>query len=129
MKKLLYFLAIFTVTTSLPVCAQDFLPIFQRINDDVLKNGRAYENLREATTSIGHRLTGSDNGSKAEDYAFNLLKSYGYDNVQYQEFNVEAWTRGTVSLIIGTGNNAKSIPVVALAHSPEIGRASCRERV
>lgn len=118
MKKLLYFLAIFTVTTSLPVCAQDFLPIFQRINDDVLKNGRAYENLREATTSIGHRLTGSDNGSKAEDYAFNLLKSYGYENVQYQEFNVEAWTRGTVSLIIGTGNNAKSIPVVALAHSP-----------
>ncbi|HQN56983.1 MAG TPA: hypothetical protein PLR24_07100, partial [Saprospiraceae bacterium] len=60
MKKLLSFLAIFTVTTSLPVCAQDFLPIFQRINDDVLKNGRAYENLREATTSIGHRLTGSD---------------------------------------------------------------------
>ncbi len=118
MKKLLSFLTLLLITNAIPLIAQDFLPIFGKINHDVLKNGRAYETLRDATATIGHRLTGSENGRKAEEYAFNLLKSYGYDNVRYQAFNVEAWTRETVTVKIGAGNDFKSYPVVALAHSP-----------
>ena len=96
------------------------LPVFERINADVMQNGRAYASLEEATETIGHRLTGSTNGKKAEEYALNLLKSYGYANTRFQEFNVEAWSRDTVSLTLVPENsdNFVDYEVVALAHSP-----------
>lgn len=95
-------------------------PVFTRINNDVLQNGRAYESLGEASETIGHRLTGSPNGKKAEEYALNLLKSYGYTDARFQEFNVEAWSRDTVSLTLVPENsdNFVDYEVVALAHSP-----------
>ena len=39
--------------------------VFIKINQDVLYRGRSYETLGEATSTIGHRLTGSVNGKKA----------------------------------------------------------------
>ncbi len=98
----------------------EFVPTFQKINDDVLKNSRAYETLGEATSTIGHRLTGSPNGAKAEQYAFNLFKKYGYADVKYQPFEVESWMRDTVTLEIvpNKSDNFRTVPVVALAHSP-----------
>lgn len=98
----------------------EFVPTFQKINDDVLKNSRAYETLGEATSTIGHRLTGSPNGAKAEQYAFNLFKKYGYTDVKYQPFEVESWMRDTVTLEIvpNKSDNFRTVPVVALAHSP-----------
>lgn len=98
----------------------EFVPTFQKINEDVLKNSRAYETLGEATSTIGHRLTGSPNGAKAEQYAFNLFKKYGYTDVKYQPFEVESWMRDTVTLEIvpNKSDNFRTVPVVALAHSP-----------
>ena len=94
--------------------------VFGKINDDVLTRGRAYETLGEATSSIGHRLTGSPNGKKAEDFAYNLLKEYGFSDVKYMPFEVESWARDTVSLsIVPKGSdNFRDVEVVALAHSP-----------
>src|SRR4051812_36069200 len=87
---------------------------FVRVNDEVSKNSKAYATLQEATSTIGHRLTGSDNGHKAEEYTYNKFKEYGFDDVQYQEFQVEAWSRGKVAVAIG----GDSIPAVTLGHSP-----------
>ncbi len=94
--------------------------VFRLINKDVLENGKAYESLQTASETIGHRLTGTSNGKKAEEFAYNLLKGYGYNNVQYQEFKVEAWSRDTVSLTLVPENsdNFVDYEVVALAHSP-----------
>jgi hypothetical protein len=94
--------------------------IFLKINQDVLKNGKVYETLGDATSTIGHRLTGSTNGKKAEEYAFNLLKKYGYPQTQYQPFVVESWSRDTVSLTLvpEKSDNYVDYEVVALAHSP-----------
>lgn len=93
--------------------------VFTKINQDVLSRGRAYETLETATSTIGHRLTGSENGKKAEEFAYKLLKEYGLD-VKYMPFEVETWARDTVSLSIVPRNsdNFRDIPVVALAHSP-----------
>jgi carboxypeptidase Q len=93
---------------------------FNKINQDVLTNGRAYETLGEATSSIGHRLTGSPNGKKAEEFAYKLLKEYGFSDVKYMPFEVETWARDTVSLAIVPRNsdNFRDLKVVALAHSP-----------
>lgn len=98
----------------------DLEKVFQRINDEVLQHGRAYETLTDASQQIGHRLTGSPNGTKAETYAHDLLKSYGFKDVQYQPFEVESWLRDTVTLAIvpGKSDNFREVPVVALAHSP-----------
>jgi carboxypeptidase Q len=106
--------------TSFTIKDNGLKQIFTTINEDVLKNGRAYETLGEASAKIGHRLTGSPNGKQAEDYALQLLKSYGYKNARFQEFNVEAWSRDTVSLTLVPENsdNFVDFEVVALAHSP-----------
>jgi hypothetical protein len=93
--------------------------IFRRINDEVQQKSRAYGTLKEATETIGHRLTGSSNGKKAEEYAYNLLKSYGFKDVRYQPFEVESWSRGTLEVAVG--NNPQSLSAiksVSLAHSP-----------
>ncbi|PWJ60033.1 Zn-dependent M28 family amino/carboxypeptidase [Dyadobacter jejuensis] len=93
---------------------------FQKINNEVSKHSRAYQTLDEATSSIGHRLTGSPNGQQAEEYAFNLLKEYGFTDVVYQPFVVESWMRDTVTLSMApsSSDNFREIPVVSLAHSP-----------
>lgn len=98
----------------------DLSLVFTKINDDVLKNGKAYETLGEATSTIGHRLTGSNNGKKAEEFAFNLFKKYGFLDTKYQPFVVESWSRDTVSLSLvpEESDNFVDYEVVALAHSP-----------
>ena len=93
---------------------------FSKLDREIKNNSKAYQTLEQATRTIGHRLTGSTNGAKAEEYAFNLLKSYGFSDVAYQPFEVEAWMRDTVTLSIapGSSDNFRDVPVVSLAHSP-----------
>lgn len=95
--------------------------IFHEINQEVKANSKAYATLQVATKTIGHRLTGSENGKKAEEYAYQLFQQYGFEEVKYQPFEVEAWMRGDVSLkLTQAGKNTyEKIPVVSLAHSPE----------
>lgn len=96
----------------------DFSAAFNRINAEVQSNSKAYINLKNATESIGHRLTGSANGEKAEEYAYKLLTSYGYD-VKFQPFEVESWSRLTNETKIGdTKDSLAKITSVTLAHSP-----------
>jgi len=94
--------------------------VFSRINAEVLGRSQAYETLREATSTIGHRLTGSPNGKRAEEFTYNRFRQYGFRNVRYQPFEVESWTRDTVTLEIvpSRSDNFHTYRVVALAHSP-----------
>lgn len=110
-------IALFSAFTS---PADDLEALFAKINEDVLNRGRAYETLEEATSTIGHRLTGSPNGKKAEEFTYKLLKEYGFADVKYMPFEVESWARDTVSLaIVPKGSdNFRDVEVVALAHSP-----------
>jgi hypothetical protein len=92
--------------------------IFAKINKEVVDNSNAYTSLKIASETIGHRLTGSENGKKAEQFAFDLLTSYGFTNVRFQPFEVESWSRGTLDVSIGSINNLKTYKSVSLAHSP-----------
>ncbi|RZK41328.1 MAG: M20/M25/M40 family metallo-hydrolase [Pedobacter sp.] len=97
---------------------ENFAPSFKQINSEVQSNSNAYANLRDASATIGHRLTGSANGAKAEEYAYNLLKSYGCD-VKYQPFEVESWNRKTIDVKIGSSaSQMNTVRAVTLAHSP-----------
>jgi hypothetical protein len=86
---------------------------FARINTEVLQNSKAYATLGEATSTIGHRLTGSENGKKAEAYTYNKFKEYGFD-VQFQEFETKAWARGTIAVTL----DGDSVKAVTLGHAP-----------
>lgn len=108
---------------TLPSHAQgkaEWAATFEKIDKEVSKNAKAYQTLEDATKKIGHRLTGSENGKKAEQYAFDLLKSYGYADVQFQPFTAESWSRGSLSVLIGAeNNNMLSVKAVTLAHAPQ----------
>ncbi len=114
-------IAVFVATLSAFKIKGDSLEsVFVKINQEVLYRGRSYETLEIATSTIGHRLTGSTNGKKAEEFAYKLLKEYGFVDVKYLPFEVESWARDTVSLSIvpRKSDNFVELPVVALAHSP-----------
>ncbi|MCE7865025.1 MAG: M20/M25/M40 family metallo-hydrolase [Bacteroidetes bacterium CHB5] len=113
MKKVAPILWLFLLVTA--ACKVETRPeVFKRINTEVLQNSKAYTTLEEATSSIGHRLTGSENGKKAEEYTYNKFKEYGFTDVQYQEFETKAWSRGTIAVTID-GENVKA---VTLGHAP-----------
>jgi Zn-dependent M28 family amino/carboxypeptidase len=88
--------------------------LFARIDTEIQQNAKGYSTLKEASETIGHRLTGSENGAKAEEYTYNKFKEYGFEEVEYQTFEVEAWSRGTVSVSI----NDEPVKAVTLGHSP-----------
>ncbi len=122
MKKLTGFLTLCSFLFISSLTAQEkpeWKSIFTRINQEVLTHSKAYSSLKTATSSIGHRLTGSANGKKAEEFAYNLLKSYGFTNLRYQPFEVESWSRGTIRVQMGTDpTNLQDLKSVSLAHSP-----------
>ena len=94
--------------------------LFARIDTEINANAKGYSTLKEASETIGHRLTGSENGAKAEEYTYNKFKEYGFEDVEYQTFEVEAWSRGEVSLQI----NGDDVKVVTLGHSPVIAEVT-----
>jgi hypothetical protein len=115
-------LVLLTSFVSFTITAQEnpeWKTVFSRINSEVLANSKAYSSLKHATETIGHRLTGSENGKKAEEYAYNLLKSYGFSDVRYQPFEVESWSRGKIQVTVGPSlSGQQPVKAVTLAHSP-----------
>ena len=113
------FLSLIFTVSAISVYAQDnFSADFTKINTEVQQHSKAYSTLKFATENIGHRLTGSANGAKAEEYVFGLLKSYGYE-VRYQPFEVESWSRLTNDTQVGDSESTlKTIKTVTLAYSP-----------
>lgn len=79
---------------------------------------QGYEWLAWSTTHIGHRLTGSDQGRKAEAYADSLFRAGGLDTVYFEPFEAEVWNRGDVSLSVEGGGGARQLSCTALANTP-----------
>ncbi len=59
----------------------------------------AYRSLKQLCESFEHRMTGTLNGQRAEQFVFEKLQSYGYD-VRYQSFAVNVWQRKRVHFAI-----------------------------
>ena len=108
-----FLLTLGLVSTTMSLSAQTNQQVLDLINKEVQQNSEAYQQLKKATETIGHRATGTENGRIAEEYAANLLRSYGYD-VSFQEFTFSGWNRKSLDLKI----NNQPIKAVALAHSP-----------
>ncbi|HRP31448.1 MAG TPA: M28 family peptidase [Agriterribacter sp.] len=111
---ILLFLVYFAISFS--VTAQQYPEwdaVFSRITREVTQHSEAYGQLKNITQQVGHRLTGSAQGEKAETFAYQLLALYGL-NTRYQTFEAESWSRGSLAVEI----NHQKYRSVALAHSP-----------
>ena len=69
--------------------------IAQQIVETALREQRGYEYLRELC-EIGPRLSGSENSIKAINWAYEKMKSLGFDKVWLQPVMVPHWERGDV---------------------------------
>ena len=68
--------------------------MIRRIADEVLVNGKAYENLRQLTKEIGPRLAGSQGMVKAEKWGLERMQESGAEKAWMQECMVPHWVRG-----------------------------------
>ena len=66
----------------------------KKISDEVLSNGKTYENLRFLCKKIGPRLSGSPQAQKAVEATASMLKEAGADTVYLQPCMVPHWVRG-----------------------------------
>jgi carboxypeptidase Q len=83
------------LSVSLQLLAQNEDSLFiRRIANEILLNGKAYDNLRDLTKNIGARLTGSPNMVKAEKWGQAVLQKTGADKVWLQQCMVPHWVRG-----------------------------------
>lgn len=91
---------------------------FKNISDEMLVHGTAYENLRDLTQNIGHRLSGSVAYEKSVDWAVLKLKEAGADKVWKEEVMVPVWERGKESLQIKDKSGKwKSLRMLSLGNS------------
>lgn len=80
---------------NLPVVAQQTDSVtIKKISDEIMTNGKAYENLHYLCKKIGPRLTGSANAQKAVEATAKMLKEAGADTVYLQPCMVPHWVRG-----------------------------------
>ncbi|WP_288460855.1 M28 family peptidase [uncultured Chryseobacterium sp.] len=95
---------------------------FAKISTEILNKGKAYNELRELTKNIGHRLSGSASYEKAVTWAEQKLRDAGADKVWLQEVMVPVWVRGKESLQIKTsGGKWKSLKMLSLGNSEGTG--------
>lgn len=98
----------------------------KKMSDDIMGNGKAYENLRQLTKQIGGRLAGSPQMTKAENWGAEILKTLGADRVYMQECKVPAWNRGgadKASVIkIGDKKEKRALDILALGNSLGSGK-------
>jgi len=91
----------------------------RKIYDEVLLNGKSYQNLEELTSKIGHRLSGSPQAAKAVEWAAQKMKEAGADSVWLQEVWVPHWVRGVQEkgTIVQSNGARQDVPVCALGMS------------
>lgn len=92
-KSLLFLVAVAMFTTGSYASNPDSM-VVSKIYEEVLGNGKVYENLHYLCKNIGPRLSGSANAQNAVEWTRSLMESYGFDRVYLQEVMVPHWERG-----------------------------------
>lgn len=113
---------LYLLTFSLPALArqEDSLRI-RAIADEILENGKAYENLRVLTKQVGPRLSGSAGMYKAEAWGKKVLEQAGADKVWLQECKVPHWVRGGKDEAYIAATRKIDLDVLALGNSVGTG--------
>src|SRR5712692_1560492 len=84
---------------------------------EIWMSNRAYENLVYLCDRIGDRWAGSASERQAADFLRARAVEYGLQDVAYQEFPHNGWTRGPVRLEI-VSPVAREVAAIALPYTP-----------
>jgi carboxypeptidase Q len=91
----------------------------QKLINDAKEGSEIMANLAYLSDVIGPRLTGSANLKRANDWAYDKMKSYGLTNVELEPWEVPiGWERGTASAKIIEPNTGRSLAVAAMGWTP-----------
>ncbi|SDI33947.1 M28 family peptidase [Chryseobacterium jejuense] len=95
---------------------------FKKISDEIMTNGRAYENLGELTKGIGPRFSATPGYTKAVEWAEKKFKEIGINMIWRQEAKAPIWIRGKESLHIKAENGDwKNIRMLSFGNSEGTG--------
>ena len=94
--------------------------MIRKIADEILRNGKAYEDLRVLCKTVGARLAGSPEMYKAEAWGQKSLQNAGADKVWLQQCSVPHWIRGAKEQAYFI-NKSKRQPLEILAIGNSIG--------
>jgi len=134
MRKLLPVL-LFSVVCTTVFGQKEDSTLIKRISDEILTNGKAYENLHHLTKKIGARLAGSQGMVKSEQWGLKVMQESGADKAWMQECMVPHWVRGgkdsartsfipSATKMIGGNSSIKvnfNLDVIALGNSVGTG--------
>ena len=117
----LCFLAFLLIFSQYDVrCQAPDSTVLHSIDLEAQRTAMGYSWLRWSTSHIGHRLTGSPNGTRAEATADSLFRVGGSSVVSFAPFTARAWSRGNVRTTITDRNgNEELLTSVALALTPD----------
>src|SRR5688572_57683 len=124
-KTVIIIISLFVTTASFSQ-SEDSIMI-KKLSDEILLNGRAYDNLRHLTKQIGGRLAGSPQMIMAEQWGEQVMRSSGADKVIMQECRVPHWVRGGDDKAKVAGG--KDLDVVALGNSIGSGKKGVKAEV
>ncbi|MBC7850222.1 MAG: M20/M25/M40 family metallo-hydrolase [Chitinophagaceae bacterium] len=112
------FVSLFFLFAANATAQQNDSLMIRRIADEILDNGKAYENLRVLCKTVGGRVAGSPQMLKAEAWGVKTLKEAGADKVWLQECMVPHWVRGAKEECYFTVAGVKTnLDVLALGNS------------
>lgn len=120
---MLFILAVgFGLSSTVKAQNKDSL-VFKQISDQILTQGKCYEDLRVLCKTIGHRLSGSAAASKAVGWAEQTLREAGCDKVWLQPVQVPVWRRGEEHLALRFSKDGEfiDVPMTSLGNSEGTG--------
>jgi carboxypeptidase Q len=106
---------------------QGHIEFARRLTELGLREGHAYDLLRELTSAAPHRLSGSEGAEEAVRITHDMMVRLGFDKVWREKVMVPRWVRGPVeeaAVVAGGGRAEVPLNVCALGSSiatPEEG--------
>ena len=87
-----------------PPPSADVSPVREALVREVRQSFRGHADFQESAASMPHRMTGTAEGRRAEEFVFDKLKSYGL-SARYHEFDMLIWRRKSAALTIRPGES------------------------
>jgi len=105
------------------VSAQEHRPVRERALDmlhEALGTRGAYATLSRLVKAAPKRLSGSQGGADAVEWAQREMKAIGLENVRGEEVTVPRWVRGTTCEVVAVAGG-KEFPLAACALGGSVG--------
>ncbi len=133
MKKLFVIVLTFFIT-GIAFGQENDSAFIKKISNEILSNGKAYDNLRQLTKQIGGRLAGSPQMVMAEQWGLKVMKESGAEKAWLQQCMVPHWVRGGKDMAkINFANKALKgkdmLDVIALGNSMGTGAKGIKAEV